>query len=81
MGELALEYLRSSLHHIWVLLQRRAGLGHGGTLLLHSSSVNPTARHFWLRCRQTDHFHELSDIVIHRSCRGLGGMKRRTGRG
>ena len=33
VGELALEYLRSSLHYIWILLQRRAGLGHGGALL------------------------------------------------
>ena len=33
VGELALEYLRSSLHYIRILLQRRAGLGHGGALL------------------------------------------------
>jgi len=33
VGELALEYLRSSFHYIWVLLQRRAGLGYGGALL------------------------------------------------
>jgi len=33
MGELALEYLRSSFHYIWVLLQRRTGLGNGGALL------------------------------------------------
>lgn len=39
MSELALEYLRGSLHYIRILLQRRAGLGYGGTLL-YSSSVN-----------------------------------------
>lgn len=33
MGEFSLEYLRSSFHHIWILLQRRTGLGYGGALL------------------------------------------------
>ena len=33
VGELALKYLRSSFHYIWVLLQRRTGLGYGGALL------------------------------------------------
>ena len=52
MSELALEYLRSSLHYIWVLLQRRAGLGYGSTLLC-SDSVNPTTQYFWPGCRRT----------------------------
>ena len=33
VGELAFEYLRGSFHYIWVLLQRRTGLGYGGALL------------------------------------------------
>lgn len=70
MSELPFKYLRSSFHYIWILLQRRAGLGYGSTLVLYSSSVNLTAQHSWWRCRQTDHFHELGDIAIHRSCRG-----------
>lgn len=41
MGELSLEYLRSGLHHIRVLLQRSAGLGDGGTLLY---TVAPSIR-------------------------------------
>ena len=51
MGELAFKYLRSSLHYIRVLFQRRAGLGYGGTLILHSSTVNLSVQYFWPRFR------------------------------
>lgn len=45
MSEFALEYLRGSFHHIWVLLQRRAGLSYGGTLL-YNSTVDLSAQRF-----------------------------------
>jgi hypothetical protein len=46
MGELALKYLRSSLHYIRVLLQCRSGLGYRSTLIQYISSVNLPVQHF-----------------------------------
>lgn len=47
MGELALKYLRSSLHYIRVLLQCRSGLGYRSTLIQYISSVNLPVQHFF----------------------------------